>query len=178
MGDGRGRALVAALSLFILTASAWPAFAATLTTVTVTQVGSGSRITLGFDAPFEAPERFALAAPERLVFDLPAGRAENRTYEGAGLVSSVRTAQFDNHTARVVLDLTGPAILAGSSADGRSMTVDIASANTTEFAKLVTSGRQELVGTVVSAPAPAPVEVAKPRFVPPPRPVPAPAAVE
>jgi N-acetylmuramoyl-L-alanine amidase len=55
---------------------------------------------------------FTLAAPSRLVLDLPLAKLDlPAVIQGAGLISGARHGMANEATARVVLDLSGPAVV-------------------------------------------------------------------
>ncbi|MGB3722909.1 MAG: AMIN domain-containing protein, partial [Pacificimonas sp.] len=139
-----GTALLAAM---LVVSVGFVADAATLKTVTVAEAGAGLRLTLTFDGDFAAPESFALEDPKRLVIDLPDAQAGGRSYSGAGVVTAIRTAQFDNHTARVVLDLDGPAEVTGFSASSRMLTVDLKTGEAVNFKRVAAASRKRLAGS-------------------------------
>ncbi|MGE3141704.1 MAG: N-acetylmuramoyl-L-alanine amidase [Hyphomonadaceae bacterium] len=87
---------------------------ALLTGVRVAAAGDGARALLALNRPAQA-RTFFLSGPDRFVIDLPdvrpalgAGAGEG---PGAGLVQRYRYAARPDGSARVVLDLTGPARL-------------------------------------------------------------------
>ncbi len=172
--------LFGVLALFLVVPAA---SAALLKNVEVAAVGDRVAVEIIFDSDFAAPSSFALDGPRRLVIDLPGGEAAGRSYEGAGVLSSVRTAQFSTDTARIVLDLAGPARLATSSASGGTLRIKIESIPADAFTKLATGGRVRLPGSAAPEPqhakAPVVAAVALPpvKAVPKPDPKPEPVAV-
>ncbi|MEX0892049.1 MAG: AMIN domain-containing protein [Gemmatimonadota bacterium] len=82
--------------------------------------GSGStEVVIAVDGAITATD-FQLGSPARIVIDM-AGTAEKRDYTGInrGGVRSLRVAQFDNATVRVVIDLDGPVSYRVSHAPGQ-----------------------------------------------------------
>ena len=107
------------------------------------------RIELG--GAIGTPTWFALAAPDRLVVDLPGGHADATTTDGHGAVRRVRLAQFDRATARVVIDLAEPArILRAEPADG-GVTLLLTQTNARDFARLPRLGRFSAVPPTLAA---------------------------
>lgn len=108
-----------------------------------------------------------LADPERMVIDLPAldWRSDDQAGRGVGLIARYRSGQFDPATTRIVLELTGPAIVKDQfflPAKDRHLprfVLDLAAVSATRFAATVgtpipASGRRAPAG-VAAAPAPA-----------------------
>ncbi|WBX83575.1 N-acetylmuramoyl-L-alanine amidase [Sphingosinicella microcystinivorans] len=151
-----GKALCAPLLAACLALSA-PATAARLGDAAVTVSGEGATITIGADGAGRV-SAFALSGPSRLAIDLDGMTAQGGSTAGNGLVTRVRTAQFDADTARVVLDLASPARITASSLSGGKLRLTLAPATEDVFAKLVAAGRT----TLVAATVPAPEKVEKP----------------
>lgn len=151
-----GKALCAPLLAACLALSA-PATAARLGDAAVTVSGEGATVTIGADGAGRV-SAFALSGPSRLAIDLDGMTAQGGSTAGSGLVTRVRTAQFDADTARVVLDLASPARITSSSLSGGKLRLTLAPATEDAFAKLVAAGRT----TLIAAPAPAPEKVEKP----------------
>lgn len=160
-----GKALCAPLLAACLALSA-PATAARLGDAAVTVSGEGATVTIGADGAGRV-SAFALSGPSRLAIDLDGMTAQGGSTAGSGLVTRVRTAQFDADTARVVLDLASPARITSSSLSGGKLRLTLAPATEDAFAKLVAAGRTTLIAApekvekpvVASAqitPAPAP----------------------
>ena len=95
--------------------------------------------------------------------------AETRSHAGGAMIRKVRTAQFDNHTARVVLDLSAPARIESAEADGRTLTITLAPAAAAEFAALAKKPAQTLPGSMdIPAAPPSPVTASAEPLPPPP----------
>lgn len=96
----------------------------------------GDSVTLRFDGPVERASTFTLNSPRRIAIDVVGARAGSGG-EAGGYVAGVRQAQFDPHTARIVLDLSGPATVrrGGFAADGRSLVLEIDRASASAFAR-------------------------------------------
>jgi len=96
---------------------------------------------------------FALSNPDRLVVDLPGGRAEATTTRGKGTVRRVRLAQFDRTTARVVIELAHPARVQRAEPDaaGGAVTLILAPTSEQDFARLPHLGRFAAVPPLPSA---------------------------
>lgn len=97
-------------------------------------------IRLELDSPSGPPTWFALGGPDRIVVDLPGGRAAARTVAASGVVARVRLAQFERSIARVVIDLAEPARLERADVDGRNVTLTLASTSAADFARLARGG--------------------------------------
>ena len=124
-----------------------PAAAASLNSVSAMKTGASVDVRIHFDGAFEAPQSFALASPDRLVIDLPGGAAGGTTYPGAGEIRQIRTAQFDNHKARIVLDLNAPMSIGKSEVDGQTLTIRLQPMEASAFAALARKGRKTLKGS-------------------------------
>lgn len=133
-----------AASLVALLASA--SDAATLKLVTFEPVDDKVRVVIAFDDRFDAPSAFAMDGPQRLVIDLPGNKADTRSYEGQGLASKARTAQFSADKARVVIDLSAPAVLGDATAADNKLSLILRPSDATAFAKSVAKGRSQLPG--------------------------------
>jgi len=85
-------------------------------------------ITVQFDDLVEGASSLTLVAPNRIALDVRGATSRPASYAERGLVRSVRIAQADADTARVVLDLAQPARISGGdfAPDGRSLTLTIA----------------------------------------------------
>ncbi len=115
-----------------------PALATAIEAVNV----SPERITVQFDDYVENASAFVLDNPYRIAIDVAGARAGQSSGQ-AGPVAAVRQGQYDPQTARLVLDLTRPAVFGNGSfsADGRSFTLDIRPASRIQFASAATAGR-------------------------------------
>ncbi len=96
---------------------------------------------------------FALAGPDRLVVDLAGGRSERTSSDGSGAVKRVRLAQFDPHTARVVIDLAEPARIdhAEIMPEGGAVVLVLKPTTERDFARLPRMGRFAAVPPVLAA---------------------------
>jgi len=101
------------------------------------------------------PSWFALAAPNRLVIDVPGARTDRGDSEGKGFVTRVRLAQFEPGTARVVVELASPARVSEARIVDGSVEVTLAPTTAADFARLPALGRFAAVPPVASdRPAP------------------------
>ena len=100
-------------------------------------------VTLRFDKPVATASAFVLAGPERIAVDLPGARM-GRVVASGGLIASTRHGQYDADTARVVFELTKPAVVsdASFSADHLSLTLTLKPVTEGLFGKAVRKGRQ------------------------------------
>lgn len=106
---------------------------------------SDSDVTLRFDDLVAGASAFLLAGPDRIAFDI-AGAQAGRSPQGMGLVRGVRQGQPDAGTARVVFDLTRPALVTNPrfSADGRSLSFRLRPVSAEEFERAARSPRVAL----------------------------------
>lgn len=96
--------------------AAVPARAASVVDVRIAAGSAGTRVTVALSQP-AAFHVFTLSGPDRVVVDFRdlSWRAIDAGDDvGGGLVSKVRHGPFDPHTLRLVLDLSGPARVAGA----------------------------------------------------------------
>jgi len=100
--------------LILLLLLAAPASAAVVGGLTI----DAAQVTIVLDAPIAAPKAFALAAPRRLVIDLPGVSSTRVSVAGDGIITRARIGQFDSATARLVLDLAQPMAVASASQGG------------------------------------------------------------
>lgn len=86
-----------------------------------------TEITIQFDDVVAGARGFTLTDPNRIAIDIEGATASRAEKAGNGLVRSVRWAQHDGDTARVVLDLDGPALIRSGrfSADGRTLSLSL-----------------------------------------------------
>ena len=129
-----------------------PAHAARITSVVIVQ----GLVTINTDAPLSAGYTLALDGPDRLVIDLPAVLGGPLTMAGAGSVTSVRGAMFAPGTARLVLDLARPLMVAAARATPTGIEITLQRAYPIAFAAAVQRGRTPLAilaPTLIAAPA-------------------------
>ncbi len=108
--------------LFLVIAPLTAAEAGTVTGIAV----EDRQIIIRFDDVVEKASSFSLAGPNRIAVDV-AGASPGASQSGSGFVSSVRQARFNENTARIVFDLSEPAIVSNGSfaSDGRSLTLTL-----------------------------------------------------
>ncbi len=138
-----------------------PAGGATLTGVAAVP----GTVTITADGPPAVAHQLALAAPLRLVVDLPAALPGPIVADGAGSITRLRLANFAPGVARLVIDLSAPLeiVVARSSATGLTLTLKRVS--DLDFADAVKLGRRPLpvlAGGPVVASAPAAVPPVSP----------------
>lgn len=162
------------IGLLVALCLAGAARAGGLTGATVTATGGGAEVVIRFDAPTDRADIMALAAPNRIVVDLPGSRAAGGAITGAGPVEKVRTAQFSPTQARVVLDLSAPLAIGAAAfgADGRTLTLRLDASSADAFGRLAKAPRRTIRGAATETAAAAPA----PASAPAPTPTPAPAA--
>lgn len=122
---------------FVLMAMIWNPAAALAGQIGAIEIRD-SEITLRFDDLVAGASTFLLAGPDRIALDIAgaeAGRSPQAANARAGLVRAVRQGQPGPGTARIVLDLAQPAVLAGArfAADGRSLTFQLRPVSANEF---------------------------------------------
>jgi N-acetylmuramoyl-L-alanine amidase len=135
--DSRVRALLFLLVVMLLPG---PALAARLTGLSVTP----GVVTVIADGPPAVAHQFALAAPYRLVIDLPAVVPAAISAPGAGSVSAVRAAMFSPGIARLVIDLSGPLDIVSARSSAGGLTITLRRVSPAAFAEQVRRGRKPL----------------------------------
>jgi N-acetylmuramoyl-L-alanine amidase len=136
----------------------------------------GRAVTLQLDGPVTA-RVLALAEPLRLVVDLDGVDAARRDVDGQGAIRHARIGQFDQATARIVIDLDTPMrVDAAAQGPDNRLRLSLVPAAKPAFDALVKRGRRvlEVTGAAVPKPIVAAVVVAPPA---PAKVVPAPAKV-
>ncbi|MCP1468900.1 N-acetylmuramoyl-L-alanine amidase [Sphingobium sp. OAS761] len=141
--DNRGlhkRRMFFGLALASTVALSAPGSAGGISGVDVT----GNRVVVRFDGAVDGASAFLLDAPRRIALDIH-GAQVGRAYVGPGgsTVAGVRQGQIDGDTARVVLDLSGPATLGEPriASDGKSLSFSLQSISDTRFRGEVGKGR-------------------------------------
>lgn len=138
------------------------AHAADIKSVTVEPAGTDVRVVVRFDGPFDAPSAFALDGPQRMVVDLPGNRTDTKAYDGQGSVRRARMAQFNDRTARLVIDLSAPMTLGDSSASPSGvLTLTLHASDNAGFKKQIARGRIKLKGAEAPAAKAEPPVLAK-----------------
>lgn len=123
------------------------AVAATLTGV----LAVPALVSVTSDGAVAAGEVFALAAPDRLVVDIPAVVAAPVSVIGAASVRQLRLAAFSPGMARLVMDLDRPVLLESARSVGPDaagnwrLELRLKRAEAADFAAAVAAGRQRLV---------------------------------
>ncbi len=149
----------ALLFLFLLWLLPGPAFAARLTGLSV----APGVVTVIGDGPPAVAHQFALAAPYRLVIDLPAVVPAAISAPGAGRVSAVRAAMFAPGIARLVIDLSAPLEIVSARSSANGLTILLRRVPAATFAAMVGRGRKPLPvapGGALPPPAIAPLRQA------------------
>lgn len=132
------RFIIALTALLLLFSGA----ARAASTVTAIDIAETS-LTLRFDAPVATASAFVLTGPQRIAVDLPGARM-GRVAASGGLIAATRHGQYDPNTARVVFQLTKPAVVGDAtfSDDHRALTLTLKPVSEGLFARAVRKGRQ------------------------------------
>jgi N-acetylmuramoyl-L-alanine amidase len=138
------------------------ATASNLTGMSAEAAGDGVRVTLRFDAPFDAASAFAMTGPERFVVEVPDGKTAFRSVEGTGSVAKLRAAPFGEDRARIVVDLAAPMKLGATSAADNALVLTFTPADATAFRRQIARGRQPLPGMPAAQTAAAKPAAARP----------------
>lgn len=133
------------LALLMVASASAPAFAGGISAIDV----MGDQLVLRFSDRVAGATALPLEGPHRLAIDIEGADAARSIAPRTGasaLVGNVRQGQFAPETARIVLDLKGPALPASAqfSADGRSLTVALRDVDAGSFSSAVAHGRSPL----------------------------------
>ncbi len=131
--------MFAVLALCLLMLNATPADA----TAAVRGIDFGAdEIVLRFDGTIKRASAFVVDGPNRLAVDIPDASAGSGGMP-MGPFTAIRHGQFDNNTARVVIELAKPMVVTGGhlSQDGRALVLSIAPATDSGFKAAVRTGR-------------------------------------
>ncbi len=107
-------------------------------------------VTLATDGPVAGGWSLVLAAPDRLVVDLPAVVAGPVTVAGVASVERMRLAAFQPGVVRLVMDLKAPVLVEAVESGERALVLRLRRATAAEFADALKAGRRPL--TVRRAP--------------------------
>lgn len=142
---------MAALILSLLLAL-FPAQASRVTDVRA----DDGRLIIRFDDKVNGASIFGLSGPDRLAIDID-GASDIIMAESDIAMGRVRGGQFDQDTARIVLDLDRPVRVSELrfAPDGLSLTIDLARASASEFARELGLGRRSVLAPGMSRVAPA-----------------------
>jgi N-acetylmuramoyl-L-alanine amidase len=127
------------LALFFLLA---PGIAQAAATISAIDIGD-AQVIVRFDKPVTTASAFVLNGPNRIAVDVP-GAQMGRIAASGGIIASTRHGQYDVNTARIVFELTEPAIVAGAefSPDHLALTLTLKPVSENLFARTVRKGRQ------------------------------------
>ncbi|RHW18528.1 N-acetylmuramoyl-L-alanine amidase [Sphingomonas gilva] len=94
-----------------------------------------NRVIIRFDGVVDGAKSFLVADPDRIAIDI-AGATAGESARAAGLVAAVRQADRPGEGARILLDLTRPAIVGGGrfTDDGRGLILDLRPVDAAAFA--------------------------------------------
>ncbi|MFN3820416.1 N-acetylmuramoyl-L-alanine amidase [Blastomonas sp.] len=106
-----------------------------------------NQVVLHFNDVIDSASSFVLSGPDRIAIDVKGATAGARALNHSGMFRTVRMAQYDADTARIVLDLDRPAMIsAGSfSADGRSLTLSVTEVGSSDLRGVLAAPRQSFV---------------------------------
>jgi N-acetylmuramoyl-L-alanine amidase len=119
-----------------------PSWAATVERVDVQH----DRIVLTFDQSVADASSFVIASPQRIALDIK-GAGPGGAVSTSDLVSAVRQGQHGDDGARVVFDLTRPAIVTEGTFghDGRQLTLELRTVDDASFARAAAAGRLDFL---------------------------------
>jgi N-acetylmuramoyl-L-alanine amidase len=136
----QGRFVLSGLTLIVAALNGIsPLAAAVVSGVDVAANG----VTLRFDEAVDGASAFMLDGPSRIAVDVAGAQAGGASASG-GIVAQTRQGQFTPSTARIVFDLTSPAVVSGGSfaEDGRSLTLSLRPVSASAFSLASRSDRQ------------------------------------
>lgn len=137
---------IARVLLFLALLAGWmtgaPSWAGAVQDVKV----QGDRVVIRFNEPVRQASAFMLAGPNRIAVDLE-GTTPGAATRPGGVVASIRQGSPDGSTARIVLDLARPAIVADGSfgSDGRTLTLALRTVDDARFARAAAEGRMSFL---------------------------------
>ncbi|MET0371529.1 MAG: N-acetylmuramoyl-L-alanine amidase [Sphingobium sp.] len=102
------------------------------------------QVTVRFDDQVDSASAFLLDGPRRIALDIAGAQVGGRAFAGGnGAVGAIRQGQLSEGTARVVLDLTSPAVIGNPhfAADRKSLSFSLKSVSENGFVKAVGQGR-------------------------------------
>jgi N-acetylmuramoyl-L-alanine amidase len=128
-----------------------PSWAATIEHVHVEH----DRIVLQFDSSVSDASSFILNSPRRIALDV-SGVDPGRDNDTGGVVSAIRQAPHGDSGARVVFDLTQPALVTEGhfGPDGRKLTLELRTVDNASFARAAAEKRMSFLPPFNAAPAP------------------------
>ncbi len=107
----------------------------------------GSQVTLRFDDAVDGASAFLLDGPQRIALDISGAQVGANGFAGASpAISAVRQGQLREGTARVVLDLTSPAVVSDAqfATDGKSLTFSLKDVSDGAFRTALGRGRAQI----------------------------------
>ncbi|MFZ5748933.1 MAG: N-acetylmuramoyl-L-alanine amidase [Pseudomonadota bacterium] len=130
------------LALLTLWLGGVPSWAASVQEVQV----RGDRITVRFDDRVGEASAFLLTGPRRIAIDVQGAAPGARTRTG-GVVANIRQGRQEGGTARIVLDLSRPAIVTEGdfSSDGRTLTLQLRTVDDNRFARAAAEGQLRIL---------------------------------
>lgn len=117
----------------------------------------GGRVTLRFDDVVDGASAFLLDGPQRIAFDIRGARVGSNGFAGNNRgIATIRQGQLSDGTARVVLDLTAPAVVrdARFAADGKSLTFQLQDVSDGAFRTALGMGRAQIDSPVAMSARP------------------------
>jgi N-acetylmuramoyl-L-alanine amidase len=114
-----------------------------------------NRIVVQFDAPIADASSFVLNGPRRIALDLN-GAEPGSTVDTGGVVSTIRQGPHGEGGARVVFDLTQPALVTEGrfGPDGRELTLELRTVDNASFARAANEKRMSFLPPFNVAPVP------------------------
>ena len=107
---------------------------------------SGDRVVIRFNEPVRQASSFVLAGPQRVAIDVDGATPGSAVHAG-GPVMNIRQGVRDGSNARIVFDLSRPAIVTEGSfaSDGKTLTLQLRSVDDARFARAAAEQRLSFV---------------------------------
>ncbi|MES2443667.1 MAG: N-acetylmuramoyl-L-alanine amidase [Pseudomonadota bacterium] len=106
----------------------------------------GDRVVIRFNEPVRQASAFVLAGPQRIAVDLD-GASPGATARPGGAVAAIRQGVRDGDGARIVFDLSRPAIVTEGTfgRDGRTLTLELRTVGDDQFARAAAEGKMRFL---------------------------------
>lgn len=107
---------------------------------------SGDKVVIKFDEPVRQASAFVLAGPQRIAVDV-ADTTPGASARGGGPITAIRQGSPADGTARIVFDLSRPAIVTEGTfgRDGRTLTLELQTVDDARFARAAAEGKMRFL---------------------------------
>lgn len=106
----------------------------------------GDRVVIRFNEPVRQASAFVLAGPQRIAVDLD-GASPGAAARPGGAVANIRQGVRDGDGARIVFDLSRPAIVTEGAfgRDGKTLTLELRTVDDSQFARAAAEGKMRFL---------------------------------